>query len=144
MPNERFTSSLRKTLASFVRLLPIILGMLLLTMLVLTFMPDTVTSRLFGHGALLDTLLGAGLGGVSVGHPLVSYILGGELLAGGVSLYAVTALLVSWVTVGVVQMPAEAMMLGWRFAVLRNLLALAGSVLLAFLVVGTLRALGWA
>ena len=144
MPNERFTSSLRKTLASFVRLLPIILGMLLLTMLVLTFMPDTVSSRLFGHGALLDTLLGAGLGGVSVGHPLVSYILGGELLAGGVSLYAVTALLVSWVTVGVVQMPAEAMMLGWRFAVLRNLLALAGSVLLAFLVVGTLRALGWA
>ena len=144
MPNERFISSLRKTLASFVRLLPIILGMLLLTMLVLTFMPDTVTSRLFGHGDLLDTLLGAGLGGVSVGHPLVSYILGGELLAGGVSLYAVTALLVSWVTVGVVQMPAEAMMLGWRFAVLRNLLALAGSVLLAFLVVGTLRALGWA
>ena len=144
MPNERFISSLRKTLASFVRLLPIILGMLLLTMLVLTFMPDTVSTRLFGHGALLDTLLGAGLGGVSVGHPLVSYILGGELLAGGVSLYAVTALLVSWVTVGVVQMPAEAMMLGWRFAVLRNLLALAGSVLLAFLVVGTLRALGWA
>jgi len=144
MPNERFTSSLRKTLASFVRLLPIILGMLLLTMLVLTFMPDTVSSRLFGHGDLLDTLLGAGLGGVSVGHPLVSYILGGELLAGGVSLYAVTALLVSWVTVGVVQMPAEAMMLGWRFAVLRNLLALAGSVLLAFLVVGTLKGLGLA
>ena len=144
MPNERFTSSLRKTLAGFVRLLPIILGMLLLTMLVLTFMPNTVTSRLFGHGDLLDTLLGAGLGSVSVGHPLVSYILGGELLAGGVSLYAVTALLVSWVTVGVVQMPAEAMMLGWRFAVLRNLLALAGSVLLAFLVVGTLKRLGLA
>ena len=142
MPNERFTSSLRKTVASFVGLVPIILGMLLLTMLVLTFIPETVSSRLFGHGELLDTLLGAGLGGVSVGHPLVSYILGGELLAGGVSLYAVTALVVSWVTVGVVQMPAEAMMLGWRFAVLRNLLSLLGSVLLAFLVVGTLKGLG--
>jgi hypothetical protein len=61
-----------------------------------------------------------------------------------VGLSAVTALLVSWVTVGVVQMPAEATMLGWRFVLLRNLLALAGSVVLALLVVGTLEGLGWA
>jgi DNA-binding response OmpR family regulator len=48
--------------------------------------------------------------------------LGGELLAKGISLVAVTALLVSWVTVGSVQLPAEALMLGSRFALYRNLL----------------------
>lgn len=142
--SERFQQSLRKTLKGFINLTPVILGMLLLTSLVLTFMPETFTRQMFGHGDLPDALVGAVLGGVSMGHPLASYILGGELLSGGVSLLAVTAILVSWVTVGVVQLPAEALVLGWRFAAWRNLLALIGAVLLAFLVVGTLAWLGLA
>jgi hypothetical protein len=77
MDNSHFFASLQKTLASFFRLLPIVFGMLLLTVLALTFMPEAISSRIFGHGDLLDTLLGAALGGVSVGHPLASYILGG-------------------------------------------------------------------
>jgi len=61
------------------------------------------------------------LGSLAAGHPLVGYVLGGELLARGVSLVAATALLVSGVTVGVVQLPAEALLLGRRFAIVRNL-----------------------
>jgi hypothetical protein len=40
-----------------------------------------------------------------------------------VSLFAVVAFIVAWVTVGVVQFPAEAAILGRRFAAARNLLA---------------------
>jgi hypothetical protein len=56
-----------------------------------------------------------------------------------VSRRAVPALLVSWVTVGVVQLPAEALLLGRRFAIVRNLWCLAFAVAVAYLTVGTLR-----
>jgi len=77
-----------------------------------------------------------------VGHPLASYLLGGELLGGGVGLVAVTALLVTWVTVGIVQLPAESLMLGGRFAVYRNLACFGVSIPIAFLTVCTLQLMG--
>lgn len=76
------------------------------------------------------------------GQPATSYIIGGELLGKGVSLVAMTAFLISWVTVGSIQLPAEATMLGWRFALLRNLVSFAFSVLVALLSVATLEMIG--
>ncbi len=78
---------------------------------------------------------------MAAGHPLTSYVLGGELLKKGISLVAVTALLVSWVTVGSIQFPAEALMLGRRFALYRNLLCFGFSILIAVLTVATLQLL---
>ena len=42
------------------------------------------------------------------------------MLEGGVSLLAVTAFILTWVTVGVAMLPLEAKFLGKRFAVARN------------------------
>jgi uncharacterized membrane protein YraQ (UPF0718 family) len=125
-------------LASFAAMLPVLLGMLLLISLLLTLFPDVITARMFGRGTLLDTLLGAALGSLAVGQPIISYILGGELLSTGVGLAAVTALLVSWITVGVLHLPAEALLVGWRFALLRNGLAFMAAVLLGLLLPLTL------
>jgi hypothetical protein len=79
---------------------------------------------------------------VAIGHPLAGYVLGGELLAGGASLMAVTALIVSWVTVGVAQLPAEALLLGRRFAFTRNLLCFLSAIAIAPLTAAVLRLLG--
>jgi hypothetical protein len=114
------------------------LGMLLLTSLLLAWLPRTRLQELFGRHDLLDVLLGAVLGSVAVGHPLAGYLLGGELLRGGISLIAVTALLSAWVTVGVAQLPAEALMLGRRFALTRNLLSFLSAIAVAYLTVGLL------
>jgi uncharacterized membrane protein YraQ (UPF0718 family) len=119
-------------------MLPIFLGMLLLTSLVFTWLPGSTLQELFGRHPLLDVLVGAMTGSVAMGHPVAGYVLGGELLAGGVSLIAVTALLVSWVTVGVVQLPAEILILGRRFALLRNLLCFLSAIAIAYLTVATL------
>lgn len=138
--------SARQTLSSFLNLLPVVAGMLLLTSLVIATFPRELVSRWFGRYAALDVLLGAGVGSVAAGHPLASYILGGELPAGGVSLLAVTALLVSWVTVGIVQLPAEALWLGRRFALYRNLVCFASAVGVSLTTVLTLElldVLGW-
>ncbi|MCO5763485.1 MAG: hypothetical protein NHG36_18610 [Chromatiaceae bacterium] len=115
------------------QMLPILLGMLLLTSLLLAWLPVTKLQVLFGQHPLLDVLLGATLGSLAVGHPLAGYLLGGELLANGVSLMAVTALIVSWVTVGLAQLPAEALLLGRRFAVWRNLFCFFSAIAISFL-----------
>jgi len=139
---NRLTDSLKKTIRTFINVLPIIVGMLLLTSLVVTMFAEQVSARLFGNGDILDTLLGASIGSIAVGHPLASYLLGGELLGGGVGLGAVTALMVTWVTVGIVQLPAEALILGGRFAVYRNVISFFVAIAIACLTVYTLRLLG--
>lgn len=140
--HEKLTQSASKTLHSFINMLPIVFGMLLLTSLAVELFPDQIASELFGKNSFLDALLGSTLGGVAVGHPLASYVLGGELLSSGVSLVAVTALIVSWVTVGVVQLPAEALMLGKYFAIYRNLLSYVLAVVIAMLTVYTVQVMG--
>ena len=123
-------------------MLPIIIGMLLLTSLVVTAFPEQLSAGLFGGGNALDAFIGASVGSVAAGHPLASYLLGGELLKSGVSLIAVTALIVSWVTVGIVQLPAEILMLGTRFAIYRNVICFISALAVAFLCVYTLRLMG--
>ena len=140
--DNHIKDNLRKTIKTFINVVPIIVGMLLLTSLIITVFPEQISAGLFGNGDILDTLLGASIGSVAVGHPLASYLLGGELLGGGVGLTAVTALVVAWVTVGIVQLPAEALMLGTRFAVYRNIICFIATILIAFLTVYTLSFLG--
>ncbi len=142
LQNERLIPSIKKTTTMFGSMLPILVGVVLLTGLILEFLPTDRVAGWFGRNDVLDALIGASFGSVTAGHPLASYVLGGELLAKGISLVAVTALLVSWVTVGSIQFPAEALMLGRRFALYRNLLCFMFSVLIAMLTVATLRLLG--
>lgn len=139
---DRVKSSLNNAIRTFINVFPIILGMLLLTSWVMTVMPEEIATTLFSGHNVPDVIIGASIGGIAAGHPVVSYVLGGELLSAGVSLFAVTALIVSWVTVGVVQIPAEALLLGKRFAIYRNLINFVLAVIVAFLVVFSLRLIG--
>ena len=65
-------------------------------------------------------------------------VLGKGLFDAGVGMTAVTALILSWVTVGMVQLPAESLLLGHRFALLRNAVSFALSFVTALLVSWTL------
>jgi uncharacterized membrane protein YraQ (UPF0718 family) len=124
---------------AFVQMLPVVIGMLLLTSLLLAWLPRTGLTDWFGRQPALDVLLGAVVGSVAMGHPLAGYVLGGELLAAGVDLAAVTAMIVGWVTVGAVHVPAEALALGWRFALVRNALSFISAIAVAYVTVGLLR-----
>jgi uncharacterized membrane protein YraQ (UPF0718 family) len=133
---------LLKTIRTFINILPVIVGMLLATSLLITLFPEEISTGLFGNGDLTDAMLGAAIGSIAAGHPMASYLLGGELLSGGVSLIAVTAFLVTWITVGIVQLPAESLMLGTRFAVYRNIVSFGIAIIIAYLTVYTLQLLG--
>jgi uncharacterized membrane protein YraQ (UPF0718 family) len=138
MNKEELKKSAVMTSRTFVNILPILLGMLLLTSMIVNLTPEAAIARYFGRSEFLDVLTGTFIGSIAAGHPVASYILGGELLKGGISLLAVTALIVSWVTVGVVQLPAEALTLGRRFAIYRNLLCFVSAIGVSFLTIYTL------
>ncbi|MEJ2454066.1 MAG: hypothetical protein P8103_07910 [Candidatus Thiodiazotropha sp.] len=135
---DHLIRSINKTWAMLLEVLPLILGVILLTGLLLKLLPIKAAAGWFGSNDMLDAVIGALAGSISAGHPATSYVLGGELLSNGVSLVAVTAFLISWVTVGSIQLPAEALMLSWRFALLRNLVCFLFSIVIALLTVFTL------
>jgi uncharacterized membrane protein YraQ (UPF0718 family) len=114
---------------------PIILCVILLISLLISFISQDNISYLF-TGGTLDLLIGSLFGSLLAGNPITSYIISGELLKNGVSLIAVTAFLVSWITVGIIQLPAEIAILGKKFAITRNLISFISSIVVAILVVG--------
>ena len=114
---------------------PLILGTILLVSLIVTLIPKSFYLIIFQNNIFLDPFIGSFIGSISAGNPLISYIIGGELLEQGVSLIAVTAFIVAWVTVGFVQLPAESMILGKRFAFLRNLFSFILAIIVAIITV---------
>ena len=127
-----------KTLNACKRIIPILFGVVLLVALAITVIPKTFYAKIFTGHQLLDPLIGAIFGSVAAGNPLTSYILGGEFLEKGVSIIAIAAFIISWVTVGIIQLPAESMMLGKKFAFLRNLFSFITAIIIAILVSLTL------
>ncbi len=110
--------------------IPMILGILMLISLFNTLVPVS-SYRLLFRGTVFDPVIGALLGSVVAGNPVTSYIISGDLLKQGIGLMTVTAFLTAWVTVGVVQMPAEIQFLGKKFALARNLSAFVLSLVVA-------------
>ena len=110
--------------------IPMILGILILISLFNTLVPVS-SYRLLFRGTVFDPVIGALLGSVVAGNPVTSYLISGDLLKQGISLMTVTAFLTAWVTVGVIQLPAEIQFLGKKFAVARNLSAFVLSLVVA-------------
>jgi uncharacterized membrane protein YraQ (UPF0718 family) len=124
--------SIIKASKSLVKVLPLILGTVLFVSLLTTVVPESFYTKFFNKNIIFDSFIGAMIGSISAGTPIISYILGGEMLKQGISLIAVTAFLVTWVTVGFIQIPAESIILGKRFAIWRNLSAFVLSIIVAF------------
>jgi len=129
-----------KTVQSLKRSLPILLGVLMLLSLATSLIPKSVYGKIFTGNHLIDPLIGAVVGSIAGGNPVTSYVIGGELRLQGVSMLAITAFLVAWVTVGLIQLPAEALMLGREFALIRNGISFVMAIIIAIVTVLTL---GW-
>ena len=132
---ERLRRSFRKAVRSLWNAVPIIATVVLLLGLFRTYVSPELLRTVFSTVPIVDVVVGVGIGSISTGNPITSYIVGGELLKQGVSLVAVTAFIVSWVTVGIVQFPAEASILGRRFAIVRNVTSAVLAVVVSYVTV---------
>ncbi len=142
MPKEKpdFIQVLKQAALGIFYVSPMILGVLGLSAILLTFITPGQIKTLFTGNAVTDTLYGTITGAIMMGNAMISYILGGELLKMGVSLYAVTAFLLAWVSLGLVQIPMELSFFGKRFVIIRNLMAFVFTLLISILIVMTYEA----
>ena len=113
------------------RSIPTLIGIMLLIGLVSTLIPKSFYVSIFTSNELLNSFLGSVIGSIMAGNPLTSYVLAGEFISKGIGIIAATAFIVSWVTVGLVQLPAEMMILGKTFAIKRNILSFVFSIITA-------------
>ncbi|RRS31973.1 MAG: permease [Epsilonproteobacteria bacterium (ex Lamellibrachia satsuma)] len=136
----KLRSAFKGTLKTLYAISPMLLAVIGLIGLFKTFITPEMIHTLFNGSMLHDMLMGVGLGGVSVGQPFLSYIIGGELLDEGASFYGVSAFILSFVTLGVVQLPMEFSIFGFRFTLLRNFLSILFAFILSWAIAFTLGA----
>ncbi len=136
--SHSYKKAFLKTLGSFIQVIPILIGTLFLVSWLQAVLSKDIFYRVFSGNTILDSLAGALFGSISGGSPITSYIIGGELLQQGVSLTAVTAFILTWVTVGVIQLPAELLILGKKFAIARNIVSFVSALMVAIFITLTL------
>ena len=113
------------------KILPIIVVLFLIISYIQVLIPSEFYAKIFTGNFWGDLFTGSFLGSILAGNPITGYILGHEFLQNKVGLVAVTAFLVCWTTVGVVQYPVERVALGKKFAGFRNISAFFISMLVA-------------
>jgi uncharacterized membrane protein YraQ (UPF0718 family) len=120
---------------------PMLLAVIGLVGLFQTYITPEMIQSFFTGSTLYDTVIGTITGAISIGQPFISYIIGGELASQGISLYAITAFILSFVTLGVVQLPLEYSLFGMKFTLVRNLLSFFFSIIVSFMTVFTLESI---
>ncbi len=134
----RLKTAAKNTLGTLMMVMPMLLSVIGLMGLFKTLVTPEMIQSVFQGSVLSDTLIGTGVGAISVGQPFLSYAIGGELLDEGVSLYAVTAFILSFVTLGLIQLPLEWSLFGTRFTLLRNILSFIFALLISLATVSIL------
>ncbi len=135
MKNNNLKQAIFKAAKGLWMSLPMILGTVLLISLISAIVPQSFYTKIFGSNFFINSIIGDIIGSISAGNPITSYIFGGEMLSQGVGPIAVTAFIVSWVTVGLIQLPAESAILGKRFAILRNITSFISAIIVAIITV---------
>lgn len=137
--SKALTHACRQALTQIGSMLPIIAGVVFLMGLLSAFAPGPMLSDFFRGSTLLGILKGALVGSFFTGNPANSYIIGKQLLDQGIGIGVVIALICAWVTVGIVQLPAESAALGKRFAITRNILCFILSMGIALVMVSIMQ-----
>ena len=134
MDSKKVKKAFKDTLISFQLSMPILLGVILLLGISEVVIPSSYYQNVFTGNSIFDPIIGATFGSLFAGNPITGYIIGGEFLNQGVSIMAVAAFLLAWVTVGVMQMPIEMAILGRKFTLYRAAAAYISAIAAAILI----------
>jgi len=132
---KKYNVAFKNTLNNMKSTLPVLFGVVLFISWVISVIPSSLYSKIFIGNDFTDSVIGAIVGSVAAGNPVNSYVIGIELLKQNIGLVAVTAFIISWVTVGLVQFPAEALLLGKKFALTRNIISFFSAIVISILTV---------
>ena len=120
---DRIKKATIQSIKPIINMIPFFVGILLLISLIEEAIPQSFYTNVFSKNIFLDSIIGTIIGGISTGSSVTSYVMGGEFLKQGISLVAITAFLISWVTIGILQFAAETYYFGKKFTIIRNILS---------------------
>lgn len=119
------------------RMAPLLLSIFALIGLFQEFVPAAmIRSWLGAENHLLSLLNGGLVGAVAIGPPVAAFPIAGSFIDTGAWPPAAAAFIVSWISVGVVSLPVEAHVFGWRFALWRNFITFIAALLIGLLIGG--------
>ena len=120
--------------ASFIKVIPLILAAFALGGLLQVLIPSGFLSRWLGpQKGVQGILLGSFLGGMTPGPLYVAFPIAAGLLKGGASIGTVIAYILAWEMWPIRRLPLEVALIGWKFVLIKLVLALPLSVLAGFL-----------
>ncbi len=129
---KRTWEGLKRGMTMFVNIMPTLLWVMVLMALVLYLVPPPLIRKYLGdQSGVAGFLISGSIGSVALLPGFISYPLGSALLKQGVSVAVVAVFITTLMMVGTVTFPLEARFFGWKAALLRNLLSLAGAFAVA-------------
>ena len=118
-------------LKMFLGIIPMLLGVLAAVSLVLTAVTPAMLERILSGTGFLPFFSALTIGSIALIPGFIAYPLAALLRQNGASVPVLAAFITSLVMVGILTLPLEARYFGWRAALLRNVLAMCGAVLVA-------------
>ena len=124
--------ALKAALNLFLKMLPMILGIIATVSLVLFVLPDDVIADYLGaENGIMGVALALGLGSVSLLPGFIAFPLSGLLLRQGVSYTVLAAFTTTLMMVGVVTFPMERKYFGTKLSIFRNIAGLVIAVIVS-------------
>jgi len=123
---------------SFVSILPMMFAIVAIVGIFQVYVTSEMISSIFGYSKFADIFTGTIAGAISQGQGSISFVVAEGLQSQGVSLYALSTFTLAWVTLGFIQIPAEASVFGIRFTIYRNILAVLSTMIIAYLTIITI------
>ena len=123
---------------SFITILPVMFATIGIIAIFQVYITNDMISSFFGYSKITDIFTGTFTGALATGHGSISFIIAEGLKEQGVSIYALSTFTLAWVTLGFIQLPAEASVFGIRFTFYRNLFAVISTILISYLTIITI------
>ncbi|GAB6171791.1 permease [Paradesulfitobacterium aromaticivorans] len=118
---------------SFVRIMPMMLGVIGLIGIMLTLMSPETIGLVFNNKSWWSTSLAALIGSITLIPAFIAFPLAASLLREGAGVMPIAAFVTTLTMVGIITAPMEISIFGHRYTLLRNALSFATAIVIAYI-----------
>lgn len=130
---EKIIKNLKKTLMWFKEFLPLLIAILLLVSILKWFWVFEIIWKYLTNN-FISVFIADIFWSISAWNTINSYIIANSFWDFKDYFLVITAFLIAWITVWVVQLPAEIYFFGKKFALIRNLLSFIFAIIWAYII----------
>lgn len=118
----------------FLKLLPVLLSTLALVSIVLWLITEEALTRYMGNDSgTIGWIAAALIGSVALIPGFIAYPLCGILVDSGVALSVIAVFITTLMMTGFLTLPIEARFFGWKVSIIRNVVSLAGALVVGLI-----------